>query len=148
MPANPAPPTTPADFDPAAAGWEPYRDEGFIGLVGPFWTRQGNGTPLFAFRAEPKHHNRRGVVQGGMLMTFADRTMGLAAYQAVKQGVVTIQMDSQFIDTARIGELLLSQPRVVRGTKSVVFMSTEVKVGERCIILANAVFKIVRPKGD
>jgi hypothetical protein len=27
-----------------------------------------------------------------------------------------------------------------------VFMSTEVKVGERCIILANAVFKIVRPR--
>jgi hypothetical protein len=42
--------------------------------------------------------------------------------------------------------LLLSQPRVVRGTKSMVFMTTEVKAGERCIILANAVFKIVRPR--
>ena len=52
----------------AAAGWEPYRDEGFIGLVGPFWTRQEGETHLFAFTAQPKHHNRRGVVQGGMLM--------------------------------------------------------------------------------
>ena len=36
---NPEPPAI-AAFDPAAAGWAPYHDEGFIGLVGPFWTRQ------------------------------------------------------------------------------------------------------------
>ena len=27
-------------FDPAAHGWEPYADEGFIGLVGPFWMKK------------------------------------------------------------------------------------------------------------
>ena len=47
-------------FDPAAAGWQAYADEGFIGLVGPFWTRQEGDTHLYAFMAEPKHHNRRG----------------------------------------------------------------------------------------
>ena len=62
------PPGTAGDtFDPAAAGWEPYRDEGFIGLVGPFWSRPSGDSYLYAFLAEPKHHNRRGVVQGGML---------------------------------------------------------------------------------
>ncbi len=129
-----------------AEGWNEIEDNGFIDLVGPFFHRKVDHAHQYAVVAQTKHRNLRGVVQGGLLMTFADRTMGLAAYQEVKQGVVTIQMDSQFIDTAGIGELLLSQPRVVRGTKSVVFMSTEVKVGERCIILANAVFKIVRPR--
>ena len=38
---NTEPPAV-AAFDPAAAGWEPYHDEGFIGLVGPFWTRQAD----------------------------------------------------------------------------------------------------------
>ena len=52
-----APPATPPAFDPAAAGWQPYRDEGFIGLVGPFWTLVSGDTHLFAFTAEPKHHN-------------------------------------------------------------------------------------------
>src|SRR5215207_4910482 len=56
---------SPAPFDPAAAGWEPYRDEGFIGLVGPFWTKVSGDTHHYAFKAEDKHHNRRGVVQGG-----------------------------------------------------------------------------------
>ena len=43
---NTKPPVSPpvvadkvATFEPATAGWEPYRDEGFIGLVGPFWRR-------------------------------------------------------------------------------------------------------------
>jgi acyl-coenzyme A thioesterase PaaI-like protein len=131
-----------------ADGWREIEDDGFIDHVGPFFHRKVDDAHQYAVVAQTKHRNLRGVVQGGMLMTFADRTMGLAAYQAVKQGVVTIQMDSQFLDTAKIGELLLSQPRVVRGTKSVVFMSTEVKASERCIILASAVFKIVRPRGE
>ena len=130
----------------AAQGWSEIEDDGFIDLVGPFFHRKLGEHHQYAVAAQTKHRNLRGVVQGGMLMTFADRTMGLAAYQALKQGVVTIQMDSQFLDTAKIGELLVSQPRVVRGTKSVVFMSTEVKAGERCVMLATAVFKIVRPR--
>jgi hypothetical protein len=72
----------PAIVDPAAAGWEPYRDEGFIGLVGPFWTRPSGEGFLYAFMAEPKHHSRRGIVQGGMLMTFADRAMGMTCWHA------------------------------------------------------------------
>jgi hypothetical protein len=81
---QPAGPPAVADktvtFDPAAAGWEPYLDEGFIGLVGPFWMRQSGDSYLYAFMAEPKHHNRRGIVQGGMLMTFADRSMGMTCW--------------------------------------------------------------------
>lgn len=131
-----------------AEGWREIEDDGFINHVGPFFHRKVGDSHQYAVVAQTKHRNLRQVVQGGMLMTFADRTMGLAAYQAIKQGVVTIQMDAQFIDSARIGELLLSEPRVVRGTRSVVFMSTEVKVGARCIIVANAVFKVVRPRGE
>jgi len=129
-------------------GWTEIADDGFIDLVGPFFHRKVDKVHEYAVVAQPKHRNLRGVVQGGMLMTFADRTMGLAAYQEVRQHVVTIQMDSQFLDSADIGDVLLSAPRVSRATRSVVFMTTEVKVAARCIILANAVFKIVRPKGE
>src|SRR5262245_43980591 len=76
------PAAPPAAFDPAAAGWEPYQAYGFIGLVGPFWHRPKGDSFEYAFMAEPKHHNRRGVVQGGMLMTFADRSMGMTCWYA------------------------------------------------------------------
>jgi acyl-coenzyme A thioesterase PaaI-like protein len=124
-------------------------DDGFIGLVGPLFHRLAGTTHEYALVAQPKHRNIRGVVQGGLLMTFADRTMGLAAGHHVRpNGVVTVQMDTQFADSAEIGETLFSRPQLVRATRSLVFMTTEVKAGARCVILASAVFKIVKRKGE
>lgn len=81
MPDEPMPPdAAPTDnFDPAAQGWEPHTDTGFIGLVGPLWIRQEENGRRYGFIAEPKHHNYRGTVQGGMLMTFVDRALGMTA---------------------------------------------------------------------
>src|SRR3977135_2781708 len=128
-----APPATAGEtvpFDPASAGWEPYRDEGFIGLVGPFWTRQSGDSPLYAFMAESKHHNRRGVVQGGMLMTFADRSMGMTCWYAnARQPQATVQLDVPFVSDAQIGEFVEAQCKVVRRTRSLIFMSAELVVG-------------------
>ena len=65
------------------AGWKKRDDDGFVGLVGPFWARSGpSGEMLHGFLAEDRHVNLLGVVQGGMLMTFADRALGLAAWHA------------------------------------------------------------------
>ena len=69
-------------IDPARHGWRPVKDDGFIGLVGPIYTRKREAGADYAFRAEAKHANLRNVVQGGMLMTFADRALGRAAWGA------------------------------------------------------------------
>jgi acyl-coenzyme A thioesterase PaaI-like protein len=146
---NPEPPAGPpavadhtATFDPAAAGWESYRDEGFVGLVGPFWARPHGEGFRYAFMAEPKHHNRRGVVQGGMLMTFADRSMGMTCWYAnERQPQATVQLDVHFIDAVQIGEFVEAHCRVVRRTRALVFMSAELKVGDRLVATANGVWK-------
>ena len=129
-------------FDPAAAGWEPYVDEGFIGLVGPFWSRHSGDSHRYAFTAERKHHNRRGIVQGGMLMTFADRSMGMTCWYAnERQPQATVQLDVHFIDAVRIGEFVEAQCTVVRRTRSLVFMSAELVVGTRVVATAKGVWK-------
>lgn len=138
------PPAGNPAFDPASVGWKPYGDEGFIGLVGPFWTRQSGDTHLYAFMAEPKHHNRRGIVQGGMLMTFADRSMGMTCWYANEQKPQsTIQLDMHFVDAVRIGEFVEAKCKVVRRTRSLVFMSAELVVGARVVATANGVWKIL-----
>ena len=148
MPANPAPPTTPAGFDPATAGWQPYGhdDTGFVGLVGPFWSRpkkSDTGDSFeYAFTAAPKHHNRRGVVQGGMIMTFADRSMGMTCWYAnEKQPQATVQLDMHFIDAVQVGEFIEAKCQVVRRTRSLVFMAAELVVGDRVVATANGVWK-------
>lgn len=132
-------------FDPAASGWQPYSDDGFIGLIGPLWTREEAGMPRFGFLADRRHRNRRGVVQGGMLMTFADRAIGMTVYHAIgKQPEATIQLDIHFVDAVRIGEFVEAHCDVVRRTRSVVFTSATLVAGGRTVATAHGVWKILK----
>ncbi len=134
-----------APFDPAAAGWSPYADAGFIGHVGPLWERPGPDGPLYAFLAEPKHHNRRGVVQGGMLMTFADRAMGMTAWHANGQRPqTTIQFTMQFVDAVQIGEFVEAECTIIRRTRSLIFMRALLKAGPRAVATADGIWKTLR----
>ena len=128
-----------------ASGWTIVETSGFLSLVGPLWQRVVDGEHEYAIEAQDKHHNRRGLVQGGLLMTFADRTCGMTArYVSGRPTLATVQMDTHFVDSGKIGELLISKPRVVRTTRSLIFMTTEVTAGERCIAMASGVFKILK----
>jgi acyl-coenzyme A thioesterase PaaI-like protein len=128
-----------------AAGWIIVETSGFLSLVGPLWQRVVNGGHEYAIVAQDKHHNRRGLVQGGLLMTFADRSCGMTArFVSGRPTLATVQMDTLFIDSARIGEILVSKPRVIRATRSLIFTTTEVTAGNRCIASASGVFKILK----
>jgi acyl-coenzyme A thioesterase PaaI-like protein len=128
-----------------ASGWTVVETSGFISLVGPLWQRVVNGEHEYALIAQDKHHNRRGLVQGGVLMTFADRTSGMTArYVTGRPTLATVQMDTHFVDSAKIGEILISKPRVVRSTRSLIFTTTEVTADKRCIAIASGVFKILK----
>src|ERR1041384_6101606 len=96
-----------APFDPAAHGWETSSAEGFVSLVGRFGMKKLGESYRCGFVAEKKHHNRRGVVQGGMIMTFADRSMGMTAWYANnKQPQATVHLDVHFVDAVQIGEFV------------------------------------------
>jgi acyl-coenzyme A thioesterase PaaI-like protein len=128
-----------------ASGWTIVETTGFLHLIGPLWQRVVGGEHEYALVAQDKHHNRRGLVQGGVLMTFADRTCGMTArYVSGRPTLATVQMDTHFVDGGRIGEILLSKPRVVRATRSLIFTTTEVTAGDRCIAMASGVFKILK----
>jgi acyl-coenzyme A thioesterase PaaI-like protein len=126
-------------------GWKIVDSSGFMQLIGPLWQRLVNGKNEFALITEDKHHNRRGLVQGGVLMTFADRTCGIAArFVSGKPMLATVQLDVHFVEAGKIGEILVSKPRVIRSTRSLIFTTTEVTVDKRCIAMANGVFKILK----
>ena len=128
-----------------SAGWTMVETTGFLSLVGPLWQRIVNGEYEYALVAQDKHHNRRGLVQGGLLMTFADRTCGMTArFVSGRPSLATVQLDSHFVESGKIGEILMSRPRVVRATRSLIFVTTEVTVDKRCIVMANGVFKILK----
>ena len=109
-------------FDPAEAGWTPLPDKGFVGMVGPIWTKRVEDRRRFGFLAEPRHANLVGVVQGGMLMTFGDKGLGMLAREAAGTAVVTIAYEHQFVGPGRIGSFLELDGEVVRLTPGLIFM--------------------------
>jgi acyl-coenzyme A thioesterase PaaI-like protein len=126
-------------------GWSIVETSGFLRLIGPLWQRIVNGEHEYALITEDKHHNRRGLVQGGVLMTFADRTCGMTArYVSGRPTLATVQLDTHFVEAGKIGEVLISRPRVVRSTRSLIFITTEVTVDKRVLAMANGVFKILK----
>ena len=126
-------------------GWTVVETSGFLHLIGPLWQRQVDGEHEYALVAQDKHHNRRGLVQGGVLMTFADRTCGMTArYVSGKPTLATVQFDTHFVEAGKIGETLVSKPHVVRTTRSLIFITTEVTDDKRCIAMASGVFKILK----
>src|SRR6202795_2864333 len=123
-----------------ASGWTIVETSGFLSLVGPLWQRVVNGEHEYSI--EDQDHNRRGLVQGGLLMTFADRTCGMTArYVSGRPTLATVQMDTHFVDSGKIGEILMSRPRVVRTTRSLIFVTTVVTADKRCIVMVSGVFK-------
>jgi uncharacterized protein (TIGR00369 family) len=134
-----------ADEKLKAAGWTVVETSGFLSLVGPLWERVVDGQPEYAIVAQDKHHNRRSRVQGGVLMTLADRASGMIArLVSGRPTLATVQMDVHFIDAGKIGELLIARPRVVRVTHTLIFTTTEVVAEGRCVATASGVFKILK----
>lgn len=131
-------------IDLSREGWSIHTDEGFIEHVGPIWERRGPDGTRYGFVADPKHANLLGVVQGGMLMTFADRALGLRAWEAAEgTPCVTIQFDMQFLAAARIGEFVELRPEVVRRTASLVFLRGVLTTDSRGIAAASGIWKRV-----
>ncbi len=131
-------------YDPAQDGWVALEDDGFIGFVGPIWQKSVAGEQLFGFLSQPKHKNLRGVVQGGMLMTFADRSMGATSRSATDQAPqATVQLSYQFLDAVKLGEFIVAKCTVLRRTKSLVYVDGKILVGDRCVGSAQGVWKIL-----
>ncbi|RVU18698.1 PaaI family thioesterase [Methylobacterium oryzihabitans] len=138
-----------SDVDLADGSWRPFTDPGFVDLVGPVLVREGDGPAAYAFRAETKHANLIGVVQGGMLMTFADRALGVVAMAAAGgQNCVTIQFEMQFVGAVRMGDVVTLVPEVVRRTGTLAFMRGDLRCRGEVVATATGVWKILRRRPE
>jgi uncharacterized protein (TIGR00369 family) len=131
------------------AGWKIWSSDPFELYAGPFYARlDENGQMVCAFRAEQKHMNGGGFMHGGALMTFADYSIFAIAGEALDgTGSVTASMNSEFIDGARVGEMIEARGEVVRNGGSLVFIRGLVSSGGRPLLNFSAIIKKVRRRG-
>ncbi len=130
-------------------GWSYFdtRDT-FDSLIGPFYFRKdAGGHNRCAFRAQQKHMNAGHRMHGGCLMTFADIALFMLAYQEMEGSKgVTVQLDSTFLDAARVGDLVEATGEVTRAGGSLVFVRGQITSGERLLFTFSGVIKKLKPK--
>lgn len=137
-----------SSFCPATAGWEPY-GEGFAGLVGPLWHRHDAAGTRYGFLAGERHLNPVGNVHGGMLTTFIDDALSLAAREKSGGiGQATIQLNVHFIAAVKSGDFVEARCEVVRQARSLMFMRVNCHVGERIVASADGIWKLFPPQHD
>ena len=128
-------------------GWEAFTDPGFIAHVGPVYHRTVDGRKEFAFRTDARHGNLVGIVHGGMLLTFADRALSIVVRDAIEGApAVTIEMSSQFVGAAQIGDLIETVPEIVRQTSSLVFVRGTLTSRGRSLAAVTGIWKVLKEK--
>ena len=112
--------------------------------VGPVFEKGPKGAKRYALRVDARHVNGRGVVHGGMYLTFADAALGQAAWDATDHGpTVTLSMQAQFLRGAVAGDLIEVAPEVVRKTRALLFIRGDFTVEGETMFTVQSLWKLL-----
>jgi acyl-coenzyme A thioesterase PaaI-like protein len=82
-------------------------------------------------------------------MTFADRALGYTARQGdMARRQATVQFDMHFVRPAKIGQTVEMECRVIRETRSLVFVGGELIANGDIVANAKGIWKITADRGD
>lgn len=113
--------------------------------IGPFYYRRKEGGMDCAFIASDHHCNVNGTVHGGILMTFADYSLCMAATNGYdEESCVTVSFSSEFTAAAELGNIVSCRPRITRKTGSMVFLTGDIVCKEEVCLTFSAVVKRIR----
>jgi uncharacterized protein (TIGR00369 family) len=127
-------------------GFAPFKfATGFIESIGPLYGRWTGEHLLLGFRVEMRHCNPGKVCHGGMLATFADMFLPIAArFQAkMDMGMVpTVNLTCDFLAPAPLGSWVESRSEAIKVTKNLLFAQGLASADGAPVLRANGIFKI------
>ena len=100
----------------------------------------------YEFLTEVKeiHLNTGKIAHGGYLSTIADTGMGTAAHRvAGDRRCVTINLDIKFISAAKLGEKLSGKVKILKKTKTLVFINCEISNDKGIVVSSSGTWKIL-----
>ena len=93
------------------------------------------------------HLNAAGITHGGYLSALIDAGAGTAAHRSAENApCVTISLDLKFIGASKIGDEITGNVKILKKTKTLVFLFCELRSNEKIITSASGVWKILKIK--
>ena len=91
------------------------------------------------------HLNAAGITHGGFICSLIDAGAGTAAHRSAGQApCVTISLDLKFIATTKIGDEIIGFVKILKKTKSMVFLICHLKSKDKIIASASGIWKILK----
>ena len=91
------------------------------------------------------HLNAIGITHGGFICSLIDAGAGTAAHRCAGQApCVTVSLDLKFIATTKIGDEIVGFTKILKKTKSMVFLICHLKSRDKIIASASGIWKILK----
>ena len=102
----------------------------------------------FKTTIKKNHLNAAGIAHGGFISAVVDAGAGTAAHKVSGNSpCVTISLELKFISIAKLGQELIGTTKIQKKTKSMVFLTCELKASNKIVATASGVWKILKLTG-
>ena len=99
----------------------------------------------FKTKIEKNHLNTAGITHGGYISSIIDSGAGSGAYRAAENSqCVTISLDIKFIAPTKLGDEIFGFVKILKRTKSMIFLVCDLKINEKIIASASGIWKILK----
>ena len=93
------------------------------------------------------HLNAAGITHGGYLSALIDAGAGTAAHRSADNApCVTISLDIKFIGSSKVNDEIYGKVKILKKTKTLVFLFCELNCNGKIITSASGIWKILKTK--
>ena len=119
--------------------------KGFMQNIGDLSFKKIDETNFeFGIKIIENFLNTGGIAHGGFIATIADTGMGNAAHvTAGNKRCVTINLDIKYISASKLNDNLIGKVKILRKTRTLVFISSEIFNSDNLIAAASGTWKIL-----
>ena len=100
----------------------------------------------FEFKTTIKenHLNKAGITHGGYIATIIDSGAGTGAHRIANNSqCVTISLDIKFIGATKLGDEIIGFVKILKRTRSMVFLICHLKSNGKIVASASGIWKIL-----
>tara|TARA_B100001245_G_scaffold143467_1_gene107041 strand:- start:57 stop:476 length:420 start_codon:yes stop_codon:yes gene_type:complete len=99
----------------------------------------------FKTTIKENHLNAAGIAHGGFIAAVVDAGAGTAAHRVADgSSCVTISLELKFISTVKLGQELVVVTKIQKKTKSMIFLTCELKAENKIVATASGIWKKVK----